>query len=375
MSVDDRIRDGLESLVEPVDGDAVMSAIDDRARRAGPVDETAAPRRRRWPLAAVAAVLLLLAVAVGGWWFGGGRRTVHHVDLGPATDPPTSVPSSTIPDAGVTFLLVWSGATDEPAGSLRVADTVDDQARLLSGEIQPQGQLPVPRIPTMGSLPVLVAMTISHDGCPPSLDRFVVDGTTLTPMFRQVAGGSCAKGTSTTTYLVQLDWDSIGSSARFVLPADVSHAERTTSAEAHRPDPFYATGPLLHGRLELSATSMPAGGTLNGEVVIDNDTGAPITFRGCGTPVNVTLHGHGVSQGGVWPMCGQDLTFPVGESRWPVTVSATFGMCGESADPQVRRCVDGHVPPLPPGTYRAVATWSSDAFQLEVPAVTVTVTP
>lgn len=376
MSVDDRIRDGLESLVEPVDGDAVMSAIDDRARRAGSVDETAALRTRpRWPLAAVAAVLLL-AVAVGGWWFGGGRRTVHHVDLGPAADRPTSALKPTVPHAGVTFLLVWSGTSGEKAGSLRVLSSYEE-SRSLWAATSSLPALPLgSRSGFSGEDQVMVVMTIEDGGCSPTLERFARRGTTLTPVFRTSATGLCgAPLSSTTTYVVLLDWDGIGTSARVVLPADVSHATRTTSIEVRRPQAPAASTPLLRGRLELAATAVPAGGSVNGEVVIDNDTGAPITFVGCMSPVDVRLHGHGVIQEMPWPMCGQDLTFAVGESRWPVTVSANLGMCGESTDPQFPRCVDGAIPPLPSGPYRAVVVWSSDAFRLEVPAVTVTVTP
>lgn len=375
MSLDDQIRDGLESLVEPVDGDAVMSAIDDRALRAASPGETTALRaRRRWPLAAVAAVVLL-AVALGGGLFLAGRRT-RHVEVGPASDSPTSTPSSTVPDAGVTFLLVWSGSSEETAGSLRVLTSYED-SRSLWAATPSLPALPLGSRSAFSSEDqVMVVMTIEDGGCSPTLERFDRRGTTLTPVFRTSAPDPCgAPVSSTTTYVLLLDWDSIGSTARIVLPTSVSHAERTSSTEVRRPDAPPAATPLLRGRLVLAATVVPAGGDVNGEVVIDNDTGAPITFVGCKSPVDVKLHGHGVIQEMLWLMCSEDMTVPVGESRWPVTVSANLGMCGESTDPQFPRCVDGAIPPLPSGPYRAVVVWSSDAFRLEIPAVTVTVTP
>jgi hypothetical protein len=90
MSVDDLIRERLETLVEPLDDpDAVMAAIERR---------TPSTRRRSgWPMLAAAAVVVAVAAVGGTIWLGGEPNRA--VVAGPGTETTDGAETTVDPDA------------------------------------------------------------------------------------------------------------------------------------------------------------------------------------------------------------------------------------------------------------------------------------
>lgn len=110
---------------------------------------------------------------------------------------------------------------------------------------------------------------------------------------------------------------------------------------------------LLRARLVLPSTHLRAGGRMSGEVVVDNDTGESIDVAACKVFYAVRLVGDGYRQEVGFLSCAERFVIPVGRSRWPVGVRASFTACG--GEPPIRpRCLpDGSMPPIPKGIYRA----------------------
>jgi hypothetical protein len=147
----------------------------------------------------------------------------------------------------------------------------------------------------------------------------------------------------------------------FVASEPAREATPTTTSEPTQP---------LSARLELQS-SLAAGDHAAGTVVVSNNTGRPITTRGCGSPYAVALHDDSYTQ--QWPSlaCAEVFTIPTGESRWPISIDATYSECPPT---ETNSCVaNGAPPPLPPATY--VAT-SHAPPELPVPApADIAVTP
>jgi hypothetical protein len=109
----------------------------------------------------------------------------------------------------------------------------------------------------------------------------------------------------------------------------------------------------LRARLVLPSTRLRAGSQMSGEVIVDNDTGEPIEILACQSFYAVRLVNEEVQQDVAFLSCGGRFVIPVGRSRWPVGVSASFTGCG-GEPPILPRCLpDGGMPPIPKGTYRA----------------------
>jgi hypothetical protein len=110
---------------------------------------------------------------------------------------------------------------------------------------------------------------------------------------------------------------------------------------------------LLSARIVLSSTTIAAGSTMSAKVIVTNDTGRGLYGDGCG--FDVALSNDTITSV-IGCAGGASVKIPIGVSSWPVTVSGSYTACGQ--DPQDAShppCLrDGHVPPLPPGEYRAV---------------------
>jgi hypothetical protein len=109
-------------------------------------------------------------------------------------------------------------------------------------------------------------------------------------------------------------------------------------------------------RVVLARRSAPAGGSIPGVVVVVNNTGAPLTYGGCGGLFQVALTQDGVPPEVLWLTCLMQLTVPEGESVQPVTVRMSE-----------TTCATGPVCPLPAGRYDAVLVQDVSDFPAAAP--------
>ena len=67
--------------------------------------------------------------------------------------------------------------------------------------------------------------------------------------------------------------------------------------------------------------------------------------------------------------CGSNLTIPIGESSYPVTIPATFMVCNPNAQPSLNpACLPGmRMPPVPPGNYNAIFVAGSSVVATPAP--------
>lgn len=139
------------------------------------------------------------------------------------------------------------------------------------------------------------------------------------------------------------------------VTTDPTQPERPPETSSTTVDPT-VTAPLS-GRIELAETTVEAGGTIEGRVVVNNNTGEPIIVVGCGSIFQVALANDEIEPMVGWNLCAQDITIPTGESTYPVSVRASYNTClgesGESTIPMVPCLEDGLPPALPPGDYEA----------------------
>jgi hypothetical protein len=142
----------------------------------------------------------------------------------------------------------------------------------------------------------------------------------------------------------------------------------TTTTTAPAPTP-----PQLSARIELPTTTVAAGGSLDGTLVVTNAGTDPAHWldRECKPKWAVYL----------WPgdtpafhsMCeGGPVVFPPGETRLPFSVRASLTRCGQSdaSGPGLQRCLPPPdvMPPLAPGRYRAALYTSAPGLAAsEVP--------
>lgn len=125
--------------------------------------------------------------------------------------------------------------------------------------------------------------------------------------------------------------------------------------------------PALSARLDLPATSMRAGSTMVGTVVVENRTGHDLHVTGCLSLFAVALTNDRVRGGVAWPTCLERFTLPSGSSSYAVDVVARYSSCqGSDCTPRT--------PPLRTGRYRAVLFRSSSVLPSAAP-VAVVVTP
>jgi hypothetical protein len=83
------------------------------------------------------------------------------------------------------------------------------------------------------------------------------------------------------------------------------------------------TPPLVTARLLLPSSTMAQGSTMRGTVVVDNQSGTVARYQGgCGSPFQVVLDRPDYEPLYLSSPCAGLHTFPVGESRYPVSVTA-----------------------------------------------------
>jgi hypothetical protein len=146
---------------------------------------------------------------------------------------------------------------------------------------------------------------------------------------------------------------------------------RTALAPAH-PHP---AAPMT-ARVVLPSQTMTAGASMSGQVLVDNTTGHAIHVSGCVKLFQVLLTSSTYRPRVAWFTCLQRFTIPAGESRFAVTVQASYSECSQGR-PQhgLKPCrPDGRMPPLTPGTYHAKLFQADDLVRVP-PALTVRVTP
>ena len=126
--------------------------------------------------------------------------------------------------------------------------------------------------------------------------------------------------------------------------------------------PGQGQGPALgqvSSRLEVPSTVV-AGSTVSGELVIENPTGQPVRIvgSGCGPKWAVVLDSDAIPGNAAFTLeClpSAELVLPVGETRYAFNLSASFNFCAKetSTDPLMPNCTATGFPPLPAGRYRA----------------------
>ena len=99
--------------------------------------------------------------------------------------------------------------------------------------------------------------------------------------------------------------------------------------------PEEATPPLapLSARIELDAQTVTIGGTIDGRVVVANNTGENIDVTGCGSIFQVALANEEYEQLVSWNLCAEPISIPTGETSYPVTVRAEHLGCSGGPPP------------------------------------------
>ena len=135
------------------------------------------------------------------------------------------------------------------------------------------------------------------------------------------------------------------------------------------------TAPVLID-VVLDPTTVEAGGTLAGQVVVSNRSGAPIEATICGDPYVVGLRGAAYVQEPVRPACAEGFELPAETSTYDVEVHATRTSC--TTNPSlvlgIAECLpDGSLPPMPAGEYSTfVLGPAADDADAAITRVTVT---
>jgi len=114
---------------------------------------------------------------------------------------------------------------------------------------------------------------------------------------------------------------------------------------------------------------------MSGWVLVENSTGHAVHASGCLTLFQVLLTSSKYRPAAAWLLCLQPFTIPVGRSAYPVTVAASYSVCGQGRPRgTTRACLpDGHPPPLPLGDYHA-RLFQAHHLVAALPAVMVRVT-
>jgi hypothetical protein len=144
----------------------------------------------------------------------------------------------------------------------------------------------------------------------------------------------------------------------------------TRLAPAHR-----RSSASLPARVILPSRTMMAGSSLSGYVLVDNNTGHAVHTYGCGALFQVLLISSHYRTPVAWLTCLQPFVIPVGESRYPAPVRASYSECSQGRPQRgFRPCLPGgRPPPLPPGDYHAVLFQVHDLVRVP-PATAVRVT-
>jgi hypothetical protein len=132
----------------------------------------------------------------------------------------------------------------------------------------------------------------------------------------------------------------------------------------------------MTARLVLPSRTMTAGSSMSGQALVDNTTGHAIHVSGCVNLFQVLLTSNTYRPAVGWLDCLQRFTIPVGESRYAVTVQASYSECSQGREQHgLKPCrPDGRMPPLPLGIYHAKLFQVHNLVRVP-PALTVRVTP
>ncbi|MCB0972745.1 MAG: hypothetical protein KDA97_14665, partial [Acidimicrobiales bacterium] len=219
---------------------------------------------------------------------------------------------------------------------------------------------------------VVIAMTIADDACPPTLEGFVRDGTTIEPLFvdREEA---CEEPLLGHTYLVAIDWATVGDAFTFRLPAQPLADLPEVKREVER----LPAEPAVEVSWELDETTPAAGDPLSGTVTVENRSGAPIEGTTCGDFFAVRLRGPDAEQVVARLACAQRFVIPEGRSSYDLTGTTTHTSCTTMADPPPDALVcepDGSIPALPDGTYEALLDQGGTALVPPPDPIEVTIT-
>jgi hypothetical protein len=151
-------------------------------------------------------------------------------------------------------------------------------------------------------------------------------------------------------------------------------ASTTHPHQALTPAHLRLSAPVT-ARVVLPSQMMTAGSSMSGQVVVENNTGHAIRVSGCVSLFQVLLTSSTYRPPVAWFTCLQRFTIPVGESRYWVTVWASYSQCSQGRPRHgLRACrPDGRMPPLPPGTYYARLFQVRNLVRVP-PALTVRVT-
>jgi hypothetical protein len=130
-------------------------------------------------------------------------------------------------------------------------------------------------------------------------------------------------------------------------------------------------------RIVLMSTTMIAGSSMSGHVIVKNNTGQALHVTGCISLFGIALSNSKIHQAVAFRLCAQRFTIAVGESSHRVSVYATYSGCSETGQPQGAdpRCLPNNpLPSLPSGRYEATLVQSSVIVPTP-PPIAVRVTP
>ena len=149
------------------------------------------------------------------------------------------------------------------------------------------------------------------------------------------------------------------------VDVDERETPRTRSGAPSLGDAWASGRTGMSARIVLP-TTMTAGSSMTGQVVVENGSGHSLHPSGCLSLFAVELGNDEITPNVGWLSCLQAFTIPLGESRYPVTVIASYIPCSP--------CPGGHLEPLPPGDYRATPFQSTPLVPTP-PALSIRVTP
>ncbi|MCB0970071.1 MAG: hypothetical protein KDA97_00935 [Acidimicrobiales bacterium] len=303
----------------------------------------ARPGRGRW-LAVAAIVIAVAAVGASALLVARQGDEAEPLDVGGSTSTTGADPLA----GPVRFEVLGVADGGRLPGRSRVAAarTPGELAELWADLGLPRGRMPA----VDPGMDVVVAMTFDDDACPPTLQAFERDGTTVEPQF--VEGSlACEQPLVQRTFVVALEWATVGDRFVLRLPAEPDRSEVRLDV-ARVP-----TEPEVEVTWELDETTVAAGEGLSGTVTVENRSGAPIEGTTCGPFFAIRLWGEGIVQDIARPACLSTFQIPEGTSSHEVIGLTTHVSCSEGADPSegVVACAPGGaLPDLPAGTYEAL---------------------
>ena len=372
-----------EGAGEPVTADEVAPLAAARSARSG------AGRRWGW---AVAAVLVLAA---------GVAAIVVRTDDGGeplrADRPPAPTTTST-PASDVDFELLHLGSAVPPPGATDDWDPGEPFLRAARDQAQLDDLWTSVRYldPTRSSIPaepevdlsasVVVSIAIPDDNCAPELRgfrRIEREGRppALVPRFVETVD-VCTQPLAPKQYVVAIDWASAGDRFSVQVAADDLDGDgrQLDGDPAGPPDAEIALDRDRRAAIlidvELDATTVAAGSSVPGRVVVSNNSGAPVDATICGPPYAVGLRGPAYEQEIVHPLCASAFALPPETSSYEVTVTTARTTCTTNPSQVlgIAECLpDGSPPPMPAGDYRAFVVGPA-AAEAAVEPVVVTVT-